>query len=68
METNVELLLSMQKVKNDWKVFINGGRINTNIDAIKMGKKSRGFRRRRDTITHLVDRDGTKAGFDLGLN
>ena len=34
----IVVAIDAKKVKNDWKVFINGGRINTNIDAIKWAK------------------------------
>ena len=46
----IVVAIDAKKVKNDWKVFINGGRINTNIDAIKWAKRSRRFRSRRDSI------------------
>ena len=34
----IVVAIDVKKVKNDWKVFINGGRINTNIDAVKWAK------------------------------
>ena len=62
----IVVAVDAKKVKNDWKVFINGGRINTNIDAIKWAKKVEDLGAGEILLTSM-DRDGTKAGFDLDL-
>ena len=62
----IVVAIDAKKVKNDWKVFINGGRINTNIDAIKWAKKVEDLGAGEILLTSM-DRDGTKAGFDLAL-
>ena len=62
----IVVAIDAKKVKNDWKVFINGGRINTNIDAIKWAKKVEDLGAGEILLTSM-DRDGTKAGFDLDL-
>ena len=62
----IVVAIDAKKVKNDWKVFINGGRINTNIDAIKWAKKVEDLGAGEILLTSM-DRDGTKAGFDLNL-
>ena len=62
----IVVAIDAKKVKNDWKVFINGGRINTNIDAVKWAKKVEGLGAGEILLTSM-DRDGTKAGFDLDL-
>ena len=62
----IVVAIDAKKVKNDWKVFINGGRINTNIDAIKWAKKVEDLGAGEVLLTSM-DRDGTKAGFDLDL-
>ena len=62
----IVVAIDAKKVKNDWKVFINGGRINTNIDAVKWAKKVEDLGAGEILLTSM-DRDGTKAGFDLDL-
>ena len=62
----IVVAIDAKKVKNEWKVFINGGRINTNIDAIKWAKKVQDLGAGEILLTSM-DRDGTKAGFDLDL-
>ena len=48
------------------EVFINGGRINTGIDAINWAKKAEALGAGEILLTSM-DRDGTKRGFDLNL-
>ena len=56
----------MKKRKNNWKVFINGGRTETNLDAIAWAKE--GIRcGAGEILLTSMDRDGTKDGFDLEL-
>ena len=62
----IVVAIDAKKVKNDWKVFINGGRINTNMDAVKWAKKVEDLGAGEILLTSM-DRDGTKAGFDLDL-
>ena len=62
----IVVAIDAKKVKNEWKVFINGGRINTNMDAVKWAKKVEGLGAGEILLTSM-DRDGTKAGFDLDL-
>ena len=62
----IVVAIDAKKVKNEWKVFINGGRINTNIDAVKWAKKVEDLGAGEILLTSM-DRDGTKAGFDLDL-
>jgi cyclase len=52
--------------KGGWEVFTHGGRHNTGIDAIAWAKQmvERGAG---EILLTSMDRDGTKAGFDLGL-
>ena len=57
----------MQKKKSkNWNVFINGGRVDTGIDAISWAKniEKRGAG---EILLTSMDRDGTKNGFDLEL-
>ncbi|THF61691.1 imidazole glycerol phosphate synthase subunit HisF [Pseudothauera rhizosphaerae] len=49
-----------------WEVFTHGGRNNTGLDAIEWAKKVESLGAGEILLTSM-DRDGTKAGFDLGL-
>ena len=53
-------------VNGTWNVFINGGRINTFKDAIVWAKEVEDLGAGEILLTSM-DRDGTKAGFDLNL-
>lgn len=62
----VVLAVDVKKVGGSWKVFIHGGRINTNLDAVDWVKKGAKFGAGEILLTSM-DTDGTKAGFDLEL-
>ena len=49
-----------------WEVFTHGGRKNTGLDAIKWVRRVEGLGAGEILLTSM-DRDGTKAGFDLAL-
>jgi len=49
-----------------WQVFTHGGRNNTGLDAIEWAQKVAELGAGEILLTSM-DRDGTKAGFDLGL-
>src|ERR1700743_3644408 len=49
-----------------WEVFTHGGRKNTGLDAIEWARKVASLGAGEILLTSM-DRDGTKAGFDLGL-
>ena len=49
-----------------WEVFINGGRINTAMDAVKWAEEAERLGAGEVLLTSM-DRDGTKDGFDLPL-
>ena len=53
-------------VNGTWNVFINGGRINTFKDSIAWAKEVEDLGAGEILLTSM-DRDGTKAGFDLNL-
>ena len=53
-------------VNGAWNVFINGGRMNTFKDAISWAKEVEDLGAGEILLTSM-DRDGTKAGFDLNL-
>jgi len=62
----IVVAIDAKKIKNTWKVFINGGRINTNIDAITWAKKAEDLGAGEILLTSM-DRDGTKEGLDINL-
>jgi cyclase len=51
---------------NEWQVFTHGGRKPTGLDAIEWAKKMERLGAGEILLTSM-DRDGTKAGFDLAL-
>lgn len=50
--------------RTGWNVFINGGRIDTGLDAIAWAKKVESLGAGEILLTSM-DADGTKAGFDI---
>ena len=49
-----------------WEVYLNGGRINTGIDALKWAKEAEELGAGEILLTSM-DCDGTKSGYDLEL-
>ena len=49
-----------------WDVYLNGGRVNTGLDAIEWIEKGASLGAGEVLLTSM-DRDGTKAGYDLEL-
>ena len=62
----IVVAIDAKKTKKSWDVFINGGRINTNLDVIQWAKKVESLGAGEILLTSM-DRDGTKIGFDLDL-
>ena len=52
--------------RDRWEVFINGGRINTEMDAVEWAAECERLGAGEILLTSM-DRDGTKDGFDLPL-
>lgn len=52
--------------KNGWDVYLNGGRVNTGIDALEWAKQAEELGAGEILLTSM-DCDGTKAGYDLKL-
>lgn len=52
--------------KGSWDVYLNGGRVNTGIDAIEWARKAQSLGAGEILLTSM-DADGTKAGYDLQL-
>lgn len=49
-----------------WEVYLNGGRVNTGIDALEWAKKAEELGSGEILLTSM-DCDGTKAGYDIEL-
>ena len=62
----IVVAIDAKKKSKKWNVFINGGRVDTGIDAISWAKniEKRGAG---EILLTSMDRDGTKSGFDLEL-
>lgn len=64
------VVLAMDAKRNEergsWDVYINGGRINMNVDAIEWAKEAEALGAGEILLTSM-DCDGTKAGFDVEL-
>ncbi len=62
----IVVAIDAKKVGESWNVFINGGRIDTGIDAIQWAKEvyNRGAG---EILLTSMDKDGTKSGYDLEL-
>ena len=52
--------------KGGWDVYLNGGRVNTGIDALKWAKQAEELGAGEILLTSM-DCDGTKAGYDIEL-
>lgn len=56
----------MREDKSGWNVVINGGRIDTGLDAIEWAKKAERLGAGEILLTSM-DADGTKAGYDINI-
>lgn len=62
----IVLAIDAKKVNGSYKVFLNGGRIETEIDAIEWAKEGAQLGAGEILLTSM-DKDGTKDGFDIEL-
>ena len=62
----VVIAIDAKKTDNGFHVFINGGRIDTGIDAIDWAREAERLGAGEILLTSM-DADGTKAGFDIAL-
>ncbi|MBP1743896.1 MAG: imidazole glycerol phosphate synthase [Firmicutes bacterium] len=56
----------MRDDKSGWNVYINGGRVDTGLDALEWVKKAESLGAGEILLTSM-DADGTKAGYDIAL-
>ena len=62
----IVVAIDAKKIKNKWKVFVNGGRESTGLDAIEWAKKVESLGAGEILLTSM-NKDGTKEGYDLEL-
>lgn len=55
-----------RRANGSWDVYLNGGRVNTGIDALEWAKRAEDMGAGEILLTSM-DCDGTKAGYDLEL-
>lgn len=60
------LAVDAKQIENGWRVFLNGGRIETELDAVEWIKQGVELGAGEILITSM-NADGTKAGFELEL-
>ena len=63
----IVVAIDAKKVGKSWNIFLNGGRVDTGIDAVEWAKKVYNLGAGEILLTSM-DADGTKAGFDNPLN
>jgi cyclase len=62
----IVLAIDAKRVDGSWKVFLNGGRVETELDVIDWARTGAGLGAGEILLTSM-DADGTKAGFDVQL-
>lgn len=62
----VVLAIDAKETKNSWKVFLNGGRIETEIDVLEWAKRGVNLGAGEILLTSM-NADGTKNGFEIKL-
>ena len=62
----IVVAIDAKRSSKGWNVYINGGRVDTGIDAVKWAKKAEDLGAGEILLTSM-DRDGTKSGFDIEL-
>ncbi|HLN84924.1 MAG TPA: imidazole glycerol phosphate synthase subunit HisF [Candidatus Limnocylindrales bacterium] len=62
----IVVAIDAKRIGNHWEVFTHGGRNPTGIDACEWSKKMASYGAGEILLTSM-DRDGTKAGYDLEL-
>jgi cyclase len=60
------LAIDAKRVREDWKVFLNGGRAATELDATDWAKRGVELGAGEILLTSM-EADGTRAGFEIGL-
>ncbi len=58
--------IDVKKEAHGWDVYINGGRINTGLDAVEWAKRAESLGAGEILLTSM-DKDGTKDGYDIEI-
>ena len=62
----VVLSADVKRVNGEFKIFANGGRVNTDIDAVEWIKKAEADGAG-EIVVNSIDTDGVKSGFDIPM-
>ena len=62
----IVLSIDAQRAGSSWHAFVNGGRIDSGIDALQWAEQGEKLGAG-EILLNSIDRDGTKAGYDLEL-
>ncbi len=62
----VVLAIDAKLVRNEWRVFLNGGRVETDLEAIEWAKQGVALGAGEILLTSM-EADGTKQGFEIEL-
>lgn len=62
----IVISVDAKRKNKGWKIYINGGRQATGLDAIKFSKKMEKLGAG-ELLVNSLDQDGTKTGYDLAL-
>src|SRR5687767_12823883 len=62
----VVLAIDAKRIENNWKVFLNGGRVETELDALEWARCGVELGAGEILLTSM-NRDGTKNGFEIDL-
>lgn len=62
----IVVAIDAKREKDSFKVYINGGRVRTDIDAIEWAKEAE-KRGAGEILLTSMDKDGTKSGYDVEL-
>ncbi|RQW02428.1 imidazole glycerol phosphate synthase subunit HisF [candidate division KSB1 bacterium] len=63
----IVLSIDAKRDGDSWSAYINGGRVNSGIDALKWTKQGEQMGAG-EILLNSIDMDGTKQGYDLELN
>lgn len=63
----VVLSVDVKRVDGSYHVFLNGGRVDTGLDALEWVRLGSGRRGPAEVVVNSMDTDGVKGGFDVEL-
>jgi len=63
----IVLSIDAKRYENTWHAYLNGGRIDSGVDALEWAKKGEELGAG-EILLNSMDKDGTREGYDLELN